>query len=149
MKRLIALLLVLASAGATAHALAQQIDDPLACLPDRGDGAMTWRIDSAGRWRYMGAGDVPALAGVHGEWNGYSDTAGWSYSFGWPDDMEAVQTTVLYRTDRKVGYLWFYESPSQSDLRVLFVFTSMQRNADSSGRHDGEHSFCWWGSLVE
>lgn len=145
MRRLLVALLLLASVAPAAA----QDDDPLACLDDRGDGAVTWIVGADGRWHFAGASDVPALQGEHGAWYGYSETAGWSYSFGWPDDYEAYQTTTLYREDREVGYLWYYRFPSRPDLTVLFVYRSMATWTDSAGRHDGEHDFCWWGELSE
>ena len=124
-------------------------EDPLAALPIRPDGAMTRELASDGSWQRVAGWKPPVLRGVKGEWHGYgySDEAGWSYSFGWPDDMRAVKNVVLYRTDRIVGYLWFYDSPSAPDLHVLFVYRSMIPSADAQGEHMGEHDFCWWGTL--
>lgn len=127
----------------------RKLEDPLACLPDRGDGAAHYLIDSAGRRKYIGAGQVPFLRGKRGQWNGYNplnDT--WEYSYGLPNDCRAWKLTVLYRSDKQVGFLWFYRSPSHPKLNVLFVFTDMAASADPLGAHMGHHRFVWHGTLL-
>lgn len=139
---LVALLLFILVAPAAAQ------DDPLACLPERADGAVTWTLNESGRWTYRGTSSVPVLEGIHGQWYGYENGDGWQGAFGWPNDMYAYRKTALYRYDTEVAQLWFYKSFEDSDLVVLFVYESMVKWSDSSGDHYGEHDFCWWGEVT-
>lgn len=136
------LLAVLLAVGTGLRASLAQ-EDPLACLADRGDGALAYDLDSRGRWRYAGAlAQPPVLLGVHGAWNGYDQGNTWSAMYGWPNDLFPYRYAVLLRGHTEVGQLWFYISPTHPDLRVLFVFRTMHTGADG-----GAHDFCWWGTL--